>query len=126
MKKATSIILKSLLGFVLLILILLFTVPLVFWDKIKEKVESVVNESVNARISFGEYKLGFFKDFPNLTFSLNDLSVSGTGRFEGDTLASAKSINMVFNLKSLFGKQGYELKSLSIDRAGISTLVLDA
>jgi len=126
MKKATSIILKSLLGFVLLILILLFTVPLVFWDKIKEKVESVVNESVNARITFGEYKLGFFKDFPNLTFSLNDLSVSGTGRFEGDTLASAKSINMVFNLKSLFGKQGYELKSLSIDRAGISTLVLDA
>ncbi len=125
MKKATSIILKSLLGFVLLILILLFTVPLVFRDKIKEKVESVVNESVNARISFGEYKLGFFKDFPNLTFSLNDLSVSGTGRFEGDTLASAKSINMVFNLKSLFGKQGYELKSLSIDRAGISTLVLD-
>lgn len=125
MKKASSIILKSLLGIVLLILVLLFTVPVIFKGKIKEKVVSVINESVNARVSFGDYKLGFFKNFPNLTFSMNDFSVAGTGDFESDTLAAAKSINLVFNLSSLFGKEGYEVRSILIDAAKIKTLVLE-
>ncbi len=125
MKKASSIILKSLLGIVLLILVLLFTVPVIFKGKIKEKVVSVINESVNARVSFGDYKLGFFKNFPNLTFSMNDFSVAGTGDFESDTLATAKSINLVFNLSSLFGKEGYEVRSILIDAAKIKTLVLE-
>ena len=125
MKKAGSIILKSLLGLVLLLLVLLFTVPVIFKGKIKEKVVSVINESVNARVSFGDYKLGFFKNFPNLTFSMNDFSVAGTGDFESDTLATAKSINLVFNLSSLFGKEGYEVRSILIDAAKIKTLVLE-
>jgi vacuolar-type H+-ATPase subunit H len=125
MKKATSIILKSLLGLILFILILLFSIPILFRDKIKEKVVNVINESVEARVSFGDYKLGFFKNFPNLTFSLENLSVAGVGKFEGDTLAAANSINLVFNLSSLFGKEGYEVKSVIIDGAGIKTLVLE-
>lgn len=125
MKKATSIILKSLLGLILLILILLFSIPLIFRDKIKEKVVNVINESVEARVSFGDYKLGFFKNFPNLTFSLENLSVAGVGKFEADTLAAANSINLVFNLSSLFGKGGYEVKSVMIDGAGINTVVLE-
>ena len=48
-EKATSIILKSLLGLILLILILLFTIPMLFRDKIKEKVEQVINESVKPK-----------------------------------------------------------------------------
>ena len=125
MKKAGSIILKSLLGLVLLLLVLLFTVPVIFKGKIKEKVVSVINESVNAKVSFGDYKLGFLKNFPNLTFSMNDFSVAGTGNFENDTLAAAKSINLVFNLSSLFGKEGYEVRSILIDAAKIKTLVLE-
>ena len=125
MEKATSIILKSFLGLVLLILILLISIPLLFRDKIKEKVVNVINESVEARVSFGDYKLGFFRNFPNLTFSLENLSVAGVGKFEGDTLAAARSINLVFNLSSLFGREGYEVKSVIIEGAGIKTLVLE-
>ena len=110
---------------ILLILILLFSIPLIFRDKIKEKVVNVINESVEARVSFGDYKLGFFKNFPNLTFSLENLSVAGVGKFEADTLAAANSINLVFNLSSLFGKGGYEVKSVMIDGAGINTVVLE-
>lgn len=105
MKKASSIILKSLLGIVLLILVLLFTVPVIFKGKIKEKVVSVINESVNARVSFGDYKLGFFKNFPNLTFSMNDFSVAGTGDFESDTLAAAKSINLYSTFQVSSGRK---------------------
>ena len=56
---------------------------------------------------------------------MNDFSVAGTGDFESDTLAAAKSINLVFNLSSLFGKEGYEVRSILIDAAKIKTLVLE-
>lgn len=124
MKKIISILLKIFLGFILLILLLIFTVPVVFKDKIRARVERAVNESVNAKVKFSDYKLGFFRNFPDLSFSLTNLSVVGVDKFENDTLAQCKSVNLVLNLASLFKKTGYEIKSVLIDNADINTIVL--
>jgi hypothetical protein len=124
MKKAAGIILKIFFGIVLLILVLLFTVPLIFREQIRTKVEQVINESVNATVKFDDYKLGFFRNFPNLTFSLTGVSVVGINKFENDTLAGFRSFNLVFNLKSLIGKSGYEVKSVIIDKAVVNAIVL--
>ena len=117
MKKISGIIVKILLGLILLIILLLFAVPVIFKEKIKTRIEQVINESVNAKVKFENYKLGFFRNFPNLTFSLNTVSVVGIEKFENDTLAGFKSLNLVFNLSSLLKKSGYEVKSIVIDRA---------
>src|SRR5450759_2597498 len=93
MKKSIGIIVKILLGIILIILVLLFTVPILFKEKIRTKVEQVINESVNATVKFEDYKLGFFRNFPNLSFSLNGVSVVGTDKFENDTLAGFKSVS---------------------------------
>jgi uncharacterized protein involved in outer membrane biogenesis len=124
MKKAAGVIAKVLLGLALLILVLLFTIPVLFKEKIRTKVEKVINESVNAKVKFDDYKLGFFRNFPNLSFSLNGLSVTGINKFENDTLAGFKSFDLVFNLSSLFRKSGYEIKSVIIDQAVINAIVL--
>jgi hypothetical protein len=124
MKKPAKWIFKVLGGLILLILILLFTFPVLFKDKIKGKFEQIANESVNAKVSFGDYKLGFFRNFPNLTLSLDNVSVTGVEKFENDTLVSCSSLNLVFNLSSLFNKSGYEIKSIVINEADIRTLVL--
>jgi len=122
MKKISGIIVKVLLGLILLVLVLLFTVPIIFKDKIRTKVVEVINGSVNANVKFDDYKLGFFRNFPNLTFSLNGLSVVGINKFDKDTLVACKSFDLVFNLSSLFGKSGYEVKSIIIDRAVINAI----
>ncbi len=124
MKKATGILVKILLGLILLILVLLFTVPIIFKEQIRTKVEQVINESVNATVKFEDYKLGFFKNFPNLSFSLNGVSVVGIDKFEDDTLGGFKSFDLVFNLSSLFGNSGYEVKSIVMDRAVVNAIVL--
>jgi hypothetical protein len=124
MKKIAGWIVKILLGFILLILILLFTVPILFKDKIRTKVEQVINESVNAKVKFDDYKLGFFRNFPNLTFSLDNVSVVGIDKFENDTLAGFKSFNLVFNLSSLLGDSGYEVKSIVVNRMVLNAIVL--
>lgn len=124
MKKITGIVLKSLAGLIILILILLFTVPIIFKEKIKVKVEQVINGSVNAKVTFSDYKLSFFKRFPNLSFSLKNLYVSGIDKFKGDTLAGLKSFDLIFNLGSLLSSAGYEVKSMIIDQAVINAIVL--
>jgi hypothetical protein len=124
MKKITGWILKILGGLILLILILLFTIPVIFKDKIKTKVEQVINKSVNANVRFADYNLGFFHNFPNLTFGMKDVSVVGIDKFAGDTLAGFKSFEMVFNLASLFGKSGYEVRSIVIDRGVVNVIYL--
>ena len=124
MKKVIGWILKITLGLILLILVALIAIPLIFKEEIREKVELVINESVNARVTFEDYKLGFFKNFPNLSFSLNGLSVVGVDKFENDTLAGFRSFSLVFNLASLLGDSGYEVKSVIMDRAVINAIVL--
>ena len=124
MKRISGVVIKSLLGLIVLILVLFLTVPVLFKEKIKTKVVDVINESVNAKVTFSDYSLSFFRNFPNLSFSLKELNVAGVGEFEGDTLAGFKSFDLVFNLGSLIGKSGYEVKSIIIDRAVINAIVL--
>jgi len=124
MKRTTGIIVKIFLGIILLILVLLFTVPLIFKEQIRTKVEQVINRSVNATVKFDDYKLGFFRNFPNLTFSINGVSVVGIDKFENDTLAGFRSFNLVFNLSSILGNSGYEVKTIVIDRAMVNAIVL--
>jgi hypothetical protein len=107
-----------------LIFLILFTVPIIFKKQIKAKFEQTINSSVNATVKFADYKLGFFKDFPNLTFSLENISVTGLGKFEGDTLAAFNSFDLAFNLMSIFSKSGYEVKSIIVDHAKVNALVL--
>jgi uncharacterized protein involved in outer membrane biogenesis len=124
MKKALGLIVRVILGIILVILILLFTIPIIFKEQIKSKVVQVINKSVYATVKFDDYKLGFFKDFPNLTFSLKNVSVTGLGKFEGDTLASFKTFDLAFNLLSILSKSGYEVKSIIVDQAKVNALVL--
>jgi len=125
MRRTLALILKVVAGLVLLILILLFTVPVLFKDKIRTKVEQVINESVNAQVKFEDYKLGFFRNFPNISFCLNGVSIVGMDKFENDTLAGFKSFNLVFNLASLLRKSGYEVKSIIVDRAVVNAIILE-
>jgi hypothetical protein len=124
MKKIATLIIKIVLGIILVVFILLFTLPVIFKEKIRTKVEQVINESLNASVKFEDYRLGFFRNFPNLSFSLNGLSVVGVDEFKNDTLAGFKSFDLVFNLASLFKKSGYEIKSIVMDKAVVHAIVL--
>jgi len=124
MKKSFGKIIKIFLGVILIVLVLLFTIPIIFKEQIKTKVVSAINESLNAKVTFSDYKLGFFRNFPNLSFSLENMSVTGVGKFEGDTLASFKSFDLIFNLLSLLSKSGFEVKSIIIDKANVNAIVL--
>jgi hypothetical protein len=124
MKKIALKIFKIFLGILLVLVLAMFTVPLVFKDRIKSAIEQSINESVKAKVRIGDYNLGFFRNFPDMALSLDDFSITGIDEFENDTLVKCKSVSLIINLGSLFKKSGYEIKSIIINEAYVRTIVL--
>lgn len=92
-----------LVGAIVLAVVLtpLITLPFLFRDQVTERVKTEINRNVAARVDFGSVGITFFRNFPNITFSLNDLSVEGADAFEGDILARVGSFRLVLDLGSV-------------------------
>lgn len=122
MKKAL-IIIGSILGVLLVLLIL---IPVLFKDKIFQKVDEQLAKSINADVNYDPNNIGLslIRNFPNATASLEDFSIVGREPFAGDTLLSAGRFEIVIDLFSLFGDQ-MEIKALELDNPLIQILVLE-
>src|SRR5919206_2856197 len=102
MKRPTRII-AALATLIALVLALLIVLPLLFRDRIAQRAKVEVNRSLNARVDWRDAGLSFFRHFPNLTLTLDDLTAAGVGRFQGDTLASVHHLRVVLDLASVLG-----------------------
>lgn len=77
-------------------------VPVIYEADIKAKINEEINNNVNAQVYFKDFGLSIFRDFPNLTASLDDFGVVNLQPFEGDTLLSAQSLGVGIDFWSLF------------------------
>jgi len=84
-----------LLAGLLLIVIFLFSFPVVFKKQISYRVKTELNDRVNARVEYQDLSISLLHSFPNLTVSLKDFIVIGQQEFEGDTLAAAKDFSFL-------------------------------
>ncbi|MBI9037206.1 MAG: AsmA family protein [Bacteroidales bacterium] len=115
----------KILAIIIIIIVLLgIALPFVFQKKIIEKVKQEANNSVNAKIDFTDYSLSLFRNFPNFSLELENLSIAGINEFENDTLASINSIFLSLDLSSVFSGDEYEISSIKIDEAKVYLKVL--
>ena len=116
--------LKVLVIIVGILLLILLLTPLLFKKQIVSKIKAVANEQLNATLAFdNDISLGFFRHFPNASLGVDDLSVVGKGAFAGDTLAAADELQIVIDLRSLFGNGAYRIKNVLLDHPYIQLLV---
>lgn len=80
---------------------LLLVVPLLFKDRIAASARTAVNDAVNAEVNWQDVGLTVFRNFPNLTLSIDELTVVGVGAFAGDTLAAVDQLRLVLDLPSV-------------------------
>ncbi len=117
-------------GLIVFLLALLLVLPLLFRDRIAQRVKTEVNRSVNARVDWRDVGLGFFSNFPNLTLTLNDLTAVGVGRFEADTLAAIRHFGVVLDLGSVLGNvlgggKPIVVRSIELDGPRLSLIKLE-
>ena len=113
-----------------LVLVLLLVLPMLFQDRIAQRVKLEVNRNLAARVDWRDAGLTFFRNFPSLTLSLNDLSVVGIGRFQGDTLASIPHFGVALSVGSVLrnvlgGGNPIVVRAVELDRPRLSLIALE-
>ncbi len=104
MEKIKKLVLKSLKWAGILvasILFLMFIIPLLFPGTISEQVKIFANKRLAGKLDYKKVHLTFFRHFPSLTVSVDDLILKGSAPFQQDTLLSAKEVAAGINLKDL-------------------------
>lgn len=113
---------KVLIGFLIFFVLLIgavVAIPFVFKDQINAKIKEQINKELKANVDYTSYDLSIIKSFPDLYFTLNDLTVVGRNDFEGDTLANIKQIGFGLDLMKLVKKEGLEMKTIHIEKPQI-------
>lgn len=119
-----KIIFKILAGIIVLFLLAAFLIPIIYKDEIVDKVKTTVNDNLNAKVSFGDFSLSFFKSFPHLTFSMEDVMVIGVDSFATDTLANIKELNTVVDIMSILNSKQIVINSIILKEANLNIIVL--
>jgi uncharacterized protein involved in outer membrane biogenesis len=109
---------------ILLLAISLFAIPYFFKDQIKRKITEAINEKVDAKVSFDDADLSFFKSFPLANVSVDKLLIINKAPFEGDTLVSMGELNLKMSIKELLkGKdESMNIEEISTENAVINIL----
>ncbi len=115
-------------GVVLLVIGLLLVAPLLFRGPVQRRLKAAASSSLHARVDWTGLDLGLIGHFPNLTLRLQDLTVTGEDRFDGDTLLAVPDASLVLDLgsvlASLRGGGPVVVRSVSLDRPRVRLLVL--
>lgn len=111
-------------GITLLILIsFIISAPWIFKGKITSIVKSAVSKDLRAHVNFTDVDISWFRHFPNVTVGLNNLDLTCVGEFQGDTLMSAKQINITCDIKSLVSGDSIKIYSVTANAPRFHALI---
>ncbi len=99
-------------------------IPFLYKDKLVERAKQEINKTVNARVDFGNFELTLIKTFPDLTFSLNKLSITGINEFQGDTLAFVDALELKLNVWDVVSGSVIRIKSIAFEKPYFNVIVL--
>ncbi|MFT6851028.1 MAG: hypothetical protein ACJATA_001846 [Sphingobacteriales bacterium] len=120
--------LKKILLALGLIFVLLFgaaiALPVIYKDDIVTKVKEGINNSLNAKVNIGDFGLTLFKSFPDFTLTLEDFEIINVEPFLGDTLISAKGIDVTVDIMSIINGERLSIKKLGLNQPRILTKFL--
>jgi len=105
------------------LLLILFLAPFLFKGKIVQIVKNQINDRLTAKVDFADLNLSFFRHFPRVSLALSDLRVTGTGVFEGDTLAAVKGVDVAVDLMSVIRGSNMKIYSILLDQPRIHLIV---
>ena len=101
----------KIIGIILLLIVVsAFAVPYLFKDQIKAKIQTAINEKVDAKVAFADADLSLFKNFPNASVTIDKLSIINKAPFEGDTLVAFEELSLKMSIKELFNNDNEPIK----------------
>lgn len=126
MKRVVKIALITLATIIVLVLAAAVAIPYFFKDQILVTIKETANESLNAKMDFSDVSLSLFRNFPNLTVRLYDLTIDNIEPFEGIRLADVKSADITVDIMSVIRNENpLKIKAINVVQPKINVYVLE-
>ncbi|MCC5924611.1 MAG: hypothetical protein JJT77_12570 [Crocinitomicaceae bacterium] len=109
----------------LFLLIALITIPFLFQDKIKDLVLAQANKMLKADIAVGDFDLTIIRTFPNMTFTFNDVTITGREEFDGVRLVDIGEFQTRIGFWSIFRTSNIEIYGIEISDAAFDVRILE-
>lgn len=115
------------LGIFVFLLLALVSLPFIFKDKIAERIDREISNSINAQVYFdiNKISLSIFKRFPHISATVEDLGIIGNPPFQNDTLVHMDNLQIDFNLKSIIFDDYPTLTGVHLDGGSVFVKVLE-
>ncbi|WP_283411346.1 AsmA-like C-terminal region-containing protein [Algoriphagus winogradskyi] len=85
------------------------------------ELQKMLDDQFESEVHFSQIGLTFFRHFPSLTITLDELFIAGSAPFEQDTLLYTKQLDLGVNIPSLFS-DNYKVDQLYLNEAVIKIL----
>lgn len=123
--KATKWIIGVVSGLLILVVAAVILVPILFKEDLLRMGKDYANEYIDATLDFNEesVQLSLLWSFPNVSFSIEDLSVTGKGAFEGKKLADIGRFYFTVNILDIIN-QNYTVNGIELTDADFYVKVL--
>lgn len=105
------------------ILFLMFIIPILFPGTISDQVKIFANKHLAGKLDYKKTHLTFFRHFPSLTLSVDDLILYGSKPFQQDTLLTAKEVAVGINLKNLILNREVKIDEIYVTDAYANVFV---
>lgn len=116
MKKALKVI-----GIIFgIFILLLLAAPFIFKGSLEKILKDNISQNVNATVAWEDLDLSLFSSFPDASLKLKNFSVINKTPFEGDTLASGKSLSLDMGIMQLFKSDNIKIDAINLDEAFIN------
>jgi uncharacterized protein involved in outer membrane biogenesis len=110
------------LGVIVFIIGVLAIIPIFFKDEIQAKVKEEIANNVDARVDFSDVSLSLFRNFPDLTISIDKLGVIGVKEgFAGDTLFSVDNFRVSVDIMSVIKGEQIKVKGIYLNNPYVLT-----
>jgi hypothetical protein len=109
---------------ILVLLVLIVSVPVLFKGKIMKVAKEEMNSTLNAKADFDKLSVSLFRSFPNVSVGLKNLYIAGINKFEGDTLFSVQSVEMVADIMSVIKMENIRIRKVVVNNPRVHAWVL--
>lgn len=105
------------------ILFLMFILPILFPGTISAQVKIFANKHLAGKLDYRKTHLTFFRHFPSLTVTVDDLLLKGSKPFQNDTLLAAREVSVGINLKNLIFDRQVKIDEIYVTDAYANVFV---
>ena len=100
---------------IILIVLILILVPWLFKGQIFERIKEEANKNLKGELEIADMGLSLFRDFPNLTLTLDGLVYTCDSTFNNVELFNIERLRAELDLVSVFKGDEIKIESIGID-----------